>query len=177
MKPIELIKRLRQLTGSPIIQCKAAIEACNNDIEQSLEWLRAKGHASAAKRSGLTVSQGLVGCAERSGRSAMIEVLCETDFVAKNDRFIEFGEWALEKLLDDGTVEGEEVEERRLSVVTSTQENVALRRTALFIADPGTTISRYVHNAINERFGKSACMVKLKSSATDIAHLGEMLCM
>lgn len=81
------LKQLRAATGSPLGHCKTALSETDNDIEKSKEWLRKKGLAEAAKRSDRSATQGLIGLQEGSEFVTMVQFSCETDFVAKTDRF------------------------------------------------------------------------------------------
>ncbi|MDO5734199.1 MAG: translation elongation factor Ts [Eubacteriales bacterium] len=88
---IELIKELRELTGSGLMDCKKALAECDNDIEKSVEWLRKKGIASAEKKSSRTAAEGLVCSYIHGGGTVgvLLEVNIETDFAAKNEDFQE----------------------------------------------------------------------------------------
>jgi len=88
----ELVKQLREKTGAGIMDCKKALQENDGDIDKSLEWLRKKGMASAQKRSGRETKEGLIDSYIHPGNriGVMIEVNCETDFVAKNDEFKKF---------------------------------------------------------------------------------------
>lgn len=90
--PIEAIKRLRDETSAPISQCKTALEESNLSHEQALAWLKKKGLLQAEKRLNKETREGVIGAMVTSCRSkvALVEVNCETDFVAKNDLFISF---------------------------------------------------------------------------------------
>ncbi|MDK9699549.1 MAG: translation elongation factor Ts, partial [bacterium] len=84
-----MVKELKELTGAGMMDCKAALEACDSDFEQAKDWLRKKGIASAAKKSGRTAADGIIEARhyDNGSRAAMVEVNCETDFVAKTEDF------------------------------------------------------------------------------------------
>jgi elongation factor Ts len=86
------VKELRERTGAAMMDCKAALEEADGDLEKAIEVLRVKGQASAAKRSGRATSEGVVSSyIHATGRvGVLVEVQCETDFVARNDDFVEF---------------------------------------------------------------------------------------
>src|SRR3569832_1590515 len=84
------VKELRERTGAGMMDCKKALAETNGEMEASVDWLRAKGLAAAAKKAGRTAAEGLVGVAVEDKRGAMVEVNSETDFVAKNEQFQEF---------------------------------------------------------------------------------------
>src|SRR3546814_3652454 len=82
-----LVKELRDRTGAGMMDCKKALAENGGDIEASIDWLRTKGLAAAAKKAGRVAAEGLVGVATDGNRGAMVEVNSETDFVAKNEQF------------------------------------------------------------------------------------------
>ena len=82
-----LVKELRDRTGAGMMDCKRALAENGGDIEASIDWLRTKGLAAAAKKAGRVAAEGLVGVATDGTRGAMVEVNSETDFVAKNEQF------------------------------------------------------------------------------------------
>ncbi|MBI2543892.1 MAG: translation elongation factor Ts, partial [Candidatus Rokubacteria bacterium] len=85
----ELVKKLRELTGAGVMDCKAALEASSGDLQKAIEFLRTKGLADAAKKSHRTALEGLVGAYIRPGGKIgdLVEMACETDFVARTDGF------------------------------------------------------------------------------------------
>ena len=85
-----LVKELRERTGAGMMDCKKALNEADGDIEAAIDWLRKKGLAAAAKKSGRVAAEGLVGVASAPGRAAMVEVNAETDFVARNETFQAF---------------------------------------------------------------------------------------
>src|SRR4051812_5206547 len=97
-----LVKDLREKTGAGMMDCKRALTEAGGDTEAAVDWLRKKGLAAAAKKSGRIAAEGLVGVASAPGRAAMVEVNAETDFVARNDRFQAFVESVAKIALDVG---------------------------------------------------------------------------
>ena len=89
---IDNIKKLRQITGVGFKDCKNAIEECNGNIEKSIEYLRKKGIAKASKRMERVAAEGLVLIHEQDNKFSIIEINSETDFVAKNNEFINFAD-------------------------------------------------------------------------------------
>lgn len=87
-----LVKELREKTGAGMMDCKKALNEANGDIEAAIDWLRTKGLAAAAKKSGRVAAEGLVGVASADKVAAMVEVNAETDFVARNESFQNFVE-------------------------------------------------------------------------------------
>jgi elongation factor Ts len=88
----EMVKQLREKTGAGIMDCKAALSECDGDMNQAVDFLRKKGLATAAKRSGRAMTEGIVQSYIHTGGKigVLVEVNCETDFVAKTDDFLEF---------------------------------------------------------------------------------------
>src|SRR5687767_11951976 len=84
------VKELRERTGAGMMDCKKALAENHGDMEASVDWLRAKGLAAAAKKAGRTAAEGLVGVAVEGTKGAVVEVNSETDFVAKNEQFQDF---------------------------------------------------------------------------------------
>ena len=87
-----LVKDLRDKTGAGMMDCKRALTETAGDVEAAVDWLRKKGLAAAAKKSGRVAAEGLVGVVSAPGRAAMVEVNAETDFVARNETFQAFVE-------------------------------------------------------------------------------------
>jgi elongation factor Ts len=87
--PSELVKRLRETTGAPMMECKKALEEANGDLDSAFTILRKRGQASAEKKAGRVAAEGLVGCYIHPGSriGVIVEVNCETDFVARTDEF------------------------------------------------------------------------------------------
>ena len=87
--PAEHVRKLREMTGAPMMECKKALEEANGDPELAFTILRKRGQASAAKKAGRTAAEGLVGCYIHPGSKigVIVEVNCETDFVARTDEF------------------------------------------------------------------------------------------
>ncbi|MCB1788629.1 MAG: elongation factor Ts [Chromatiaceae bacterium] len=138
-----LVKELRERTGAGMMECKKALTETNGDIEAAIENMRKSGQAKAAKKAGRTAADGVIVIAVTDGgaRAAMVEVNCETDFVAKDDNFRSFADAVGERVLqsDVGDVdalmalplhEGEDttIEEARQALVSKIGENMNVRR-------------------------------------------------
>ncbi len=87
-----MVKELREQTNAGVMDCKKALQECNGDIKKSIDWLRQKGLSVAAKRAGRATSEGAIQCYIHPGNklATLVEIDCETDFVAKTDQFVEF---------------------------------------------------------------------------------------
>ncbi|HVF37960.1 MAG TPA: translation elongation factor Ts [Sphingomicrobium sp.] len=168
------VKELRERTGAGMMDCKRALAENNGDMEASVDWLRAKGLAAAAKKAGRTAAEGLVGVAVEGTRGAVVEVNSETDFVAKNEQFQDFVRNVAQLALNSGgDVEalkraaypaGGTVEEKLTDNIATIGENQSLRRTAMLDVGQGAVVS-YVHNAVTPGMGKIGVLVALEGSA------------
>jgi len=175
-----LVKQLRDLTGAGMMDAKKALVAVEGDIEKAVDWLRAKGLASAAKKAGRTAAEGLVGVAVAGKRGVVVEVNAETDFVAKNQQFQDFVRQTAEVALAAGDdvatilaatwpAGGGTVADVLTQNIATIGEQQLLRRAALVEAS-GAVIS-YVHNQAAPGIGKIGVLVALDSDITDAAAL------
>jgi elongation factor Ts len=157
-------------------------------MEKAIDWLRKKGLASAAKKSGRIASEGLIALATADGRAAMIELNSETDFVARNDQFqalaAEVAQQALnaggdvEKLKTLKTASGKTVSEAITEAVATIGENMNLRRTTTLAVKQGVVAS-YIHSAVRPGLGKIGVLVALESTAdkAKLEALGKQIAM
>ena len=168
------VKELRERTGAGMMDCKKALSENGGEMEASVDWLRAKGLAAAAKKAGRTAAEGLVGVAVTGTRGAVVEVNSETDFVAKNEQFQGFVRDVATLALTTGNdVEalgnaaypsGGTVAEALTNNIATIGENQSLRRAAVLDVSEGVVVS-YVHNAAAPGMGKIGVLVALESSA------------
>lgn len=156
----QLVKELRDKTGAGMMKCKEALKDCNGNIEEAIDYLRKKGLATADKRSGRATSQGLVIPLLSDDRTVagMIEVNCETDFVAKTDDFINFANKLATfvfnnptiKTIEDlekMTIDGESIDDYRKNMIAKTGENITLSRAEHIAIPTGKNgiLDTYVH--------------------------------
>ena len=168
------VKELRERTGAGMMDCKKALAENNGEMEASIDWLRAKGLAAAAKKAGRTAAEGLVGVFVEGTRGAVVEVNSETDFVAKNEIFQDFVRNVAKLALEHGTdVEalgaaqypgGGTVQEKLTDNIAKIGENQSLRRAAVLEVNEGAVVS-YVHNQVAPGLGKIGVLVALESAA------------
>jgi elongation factor Ts len=168
------VKELRERTGAGMMDCKKALAENNGEMEASIDWLRAKGLAAAAKKAGRTAAEGLVGVVVEGARGAVVEVNSETDFVAKNEIFQGFVRNVARLALEHGTdVEalgaaqypgGGTVQEKLTDNIAKIGENQSLRRAAVLEVNEGAVVS-YVHNQVAPGLGKIGVLVALESAA------------
>ena len=152
-----MVKELREMTGAGMMDCKNALVACDGNMEQAVDYLREKGLAKAAKKAGRIAAEGLVKLAfgEENKSAAVVEVNSETDFVAKNEEFIDFVEGlaklALTAESDDieafkaMAYEGSTVQDTLTAKIAKIGENMSVRRLHK-MATPGVVYTGYVHN-------------------------------
>lgn len=150
------VKKLREMTGAGIMDCKAALKENNGDFEKSVDWLRKKGVASAAKRAGREAKEGSIAVSIEGPKAVVVEVNCETDFVAKNDDFQGLVKLALQEVAAHGeaAVAGEKVAGKVAELSGTIGEKIQVRRAKLLQSKGGSFFS-YVHS------GKIGVVVEL----------------
>ncbi len=170
-----MVRDLRDKTGAGMMDCKKALVENAGDAEAAIDWLRKKGLSAAAKKSGRTASEGLVGVASAPQVAAMVEVNAETDFVARNETFQNFvtevaslalsvGEdvEALKRARFPGT--GHSTEEELTRMIATIGENMTIRRARVLRVKSGT-VATYVHNAVKPGLGKIGVLVALEGAS------------
>ena len=183
------VKALREKTGAGMMDAKKALEAADGDIEAAIDALRAKGLATAQKKSSRTAAEGLVGVAVEGTRGVAVEVNSETDFVAKNEKFQDFvrktTEVALSQDSDDVEAlkaasypDGGTVAEKLTDNVATIGENQQVRRMKTVSVSNGLIVP-YMHNAQAPNLGKIGVLVALESEAGEdvLEPLGKQLAM
>ncbi len=184
-----LIKELREKTGAGMMDCKAALQENDGDIEASIDWLRTKGIAKADKKSSRIAAEGLVGVISDGNSAALVEVNSETDFVARNDDFQAMVR-SVAKIANDvdgdfdklskAPFEGSDktVTEFIKEMVGTIGENMSLRRSGALSVENGIVAS-YVHNAIADGLGKIGVLVALESEgdAAKLEAIGKQIAM
>jgi len=161
-----LVKELREKSGAGMMDAKKALTENGGDMEASMDWLRTKGLAKAAKKSGRTAAEGLVAVAVAGGKGVAVEVNSETDFVAKNADFQNMVSTIATTALGVDDVEalanadagGKPVSELVTDAVATIGENMTLRRMASVEAN---SVVMYVHNAAADGMGKIGVLVGL----------------
>ncbi|WP_025254290.1 translation elongation factor Ts [Alteromonas sp. ALT199] len=147
-----LVKELRERTGAGMLDCKKALVETDGDIELAIENMRKSGQAKAAKKAGRIAAEGVILTKVEGGRATMLELNCETDFVARDEGFLKFGNELLEvaaannindiDTLNDAELNGSKVSEVRDALVAKIGENISPRRV---INVEGDTLGAYVH--------------------------------
>ncbi len=183
------VKALREKTGAGMMDAKKALEEANGDIEAAVDALRAKGLATAQKKSSRTAAEGLVGVAVEGTKGVAVEVNSETDFVAKNDKFQDFvrkttavalglGSNDVDAVKAAGYPDGGTVAEKLTDNVATIGENQQVRRIKNVAVSSGMIVP-YMHNAAAPNLGKIGVLVALESEAgADVLEpLGKQLAM
>ena len=168
-----MVKELREVSGAGMMDAKKALTETGGDMEAAIDWLRTKGLAKAAKKSGRTAAEGLVGVAVKGGVGVAVEVNSETDFVARNSDFQEIVRAIAEvatgcadlEALKGAALGGKTVEAAVTEKITTIGENLHLRR---MVSVEGESVASYVHNAVAEGLGKIGVLVALKGADTGI---------
>ncbi len=183
-----MVKDLREKSGAGMMDCKKALAEANGDMEAAVDWLRAKGLATASKKSSRTAAEGLVGVAVSGTSGAAVEVNSETDFVAKNEQFQDFvrnvTQIALAKgddvaaLANEAYPSGGTVGEVLTNNIATIGENQTLRRARRLSVNKGAVVA-YVHNQVTPGMGKIGVLIALESEAPadKLEALGKQLAM
>lgn len=184
-----MVKQLRETTGVGMMDCKAALTETAGDMEAAVDWLRTKGLAKAAKKSGRVAAEGLVGVVSTGTQGALVEVNSETDFVARNENFQSMvsdiakaaltAEGDIDKLLDakfPGSALS--IKDYVTEQVGTIGENMTTRR-AGFISVTDGVVAAYTHNQVAPGLGKIGVLVGLESTGDKgkLAELGRQIAM
>ncbi|MDD2481456.1 MAG: translation elongation factor Ts [Lutispora sp.] len=179
------VKELRERTGAGMMDCKKALVETNGNIEKAIELLREKGLAAAAKKASRIASEGLVGTYINNDNKigAIVEVNCETDFVAKNQEFIDFVN-SMAKIVVDNDIKdleqlneadynGMKVRESLSTLIAKIGENMTIRRFEKFVVENGAIVS-YIHGG-----GRIGTLIQLESSIVNdtLIELGKDIAM
>lgn len=167
-----MVKELREKSGAGMMDAKKALVENNGDMEAAIDWLRTKGLAKAAKKSGRTAAEGLVAVATAGTKGAVVEVNAETDFVSRNADFqavvAKIAAAALDassvEALAEASLDGKSVKDTLTDLVATIGENMSLRRSALLEVSQGAVVP-YVHGALTDGMGTIGVLVALESAA------------
>ena len=183
-----LVKELRDKSGAGMMDCKKALAETGGDMEAAIDWLRTKGLATAAKKSGRVASEGLVAFCVEGTSGAVIELNAETDFVARNTEFQEFASTLARLALGADDLDaltavdypetGRNVADELTHKIATIGENMSLRRMAKLSVGSGTVVS-YMHNSTAPGLGRIGVLVALESTASTDAldSLGKQIAM
>lgn len=167
-----MVKELREKTGAGMMDAKNALTENGGDMEAAVDWLRTKGLAKAAKKSGRTAAEGLIAVAVSDKKGSVVELNSETDFVARNEEFQGFVKKVAEAALNTNDIEGlnnekidgKTVAENLTDLIAKIGENMTLRRMKTLEVSKGAVVS-YIHSALADNLGKIGVLVALESEA------------
>jgi len=168
----QLVKELRERSGAGMMECKKALVENNGDIDVAMEWLRKSGLAKADKKAGRVAAEGRIVTAQKDGSAVLVEINCETDFVAKDASFLKFSDTVAEVALKSGAADidalkaaaypaGGTVEEAAKTLVATIGEKIDVRRLARVQTDG--IIGSYIHG------GRIGVLVALKGGNEELA--------
>ena len=151
----DAVMTLRERTGAGLIDCKRALTDSNGDMEEAVSILRKKGVASAAKKAGRSASEGIIAqsISADNSKGILVEVNCETDFVAKNDDFVDFSNSVAAELLGDPSAD---LEEKRTAQIAKIGENIQISRSESLAPEGSGIVQSYIHTG-----GKVAVLISI----------------
>ncbi|HIO51783.1 MAG TPA: elongation factor Ts [Pelagibacteraceae bacterium] len=185
---LEKVKQLRKITGVGYKDCKNAIDETQGDIEKSVELLRKKGIAKASKRMSRVAAEGLICIYEQDNQFSMIEINSETDFVAKNNQFVNFAEeisqlaliksGKMEDILNSTMTNKKNVKDNLVDLISKIGEKITLRRSAFIGKDKSINFS-YTHSSLKKNVGKLGVLLSIETTKpkNEILNLGKQLAM
>ena len=169
---INKIKKLRQSTGAGFKDCSAALQEGNGDIEKAIEILRVKGISKASKKMSRDANEGVVAVSGDEKKLTLIEVNCETDFVAKNDNFVTFvkelselnlqSKANIDDLKKSKMKNGDTVDQNLVNLIAKIGEKITIGRTKI-INSKGTKNYTYLHTVVRDNLSKLAVIVSIES--------------
>ena len=185
---LEKVKQLRKITGVGYKDCKNAIDETQGDIEKSIELLRKKGIAKASKIMSRVAAEGLICIYEQDNQFSMIEINSETDFVAKNNQFVNFAEeisqlaliksGKMEDILNSTMTNKKNVKDNLVDLISKIGEKITLRRSAFIGKDKSINFS-YTHSSLKKNIGKLGVLLSIETTKpkNEILNLGKQLAM
>jgi len=185
---LEKVKQLRKITGVGYKDCKNAIDETQGDIEKSVELLRKKGIAKASKKMSRVAAEGLICIYEQDNQFSMIEINSETDFVAKNNQFVNFAEeisqlaliksGKMEDILNSTMTNKKNVKDNLVDLISKIGEKITLRRSAFIGKDKSINFS-YTHSSLKKNVGKLGVLLSIETTKpkNEILNFGKQLAM
>ena len=188
MSDIEMIKQLRQSTGAGFKDCSAAIEESNGDLDKAAEILRVKGISKASKKMSRTAKEGVVAVSGDEKKISVIEVNCETDFVAKNNDFVDFVKELseinnstnsiIETLKKTKMKNSKSVDDNLIALISKVGEKITIGRAKTFAQD-GSIKFKYSHTIVKDNLSKLVVITSLESgdNSDKLKNFGKQLSM
>ena len=168
MSDIHNVKKLREATGAGFKDCNLAIKESNGDLDKAIEILRIKGISKASKKMSRDAKEGVVALSENEKQISLIEVNCETDFVAKNEDFINFVKELsdlnnqknsnLEELKNSKMINGQTVDENLVALIAKIGEKITIGKSKTIQNSNGVN-SHYLHTVVQDNVAKLAVLV------------------
>jgi elongation factor Ts len=188
MSDIEKVKKLRELTGAGFKDCNLAIKESDGDLDKAIEILRVKGISKASKKMSRDAKEGVIAVTENDKQISLIEVNCETDFVAKNDDFVNFVKELsdlnnnvnsnVEELKKSKMSNGQTVDENLVALIAKIGEKITIGKTKT-ISSEGTVKSKYLHTIVKDNLAKLAVAVSIETNDNSdvVKNFGKQLSM
>ncbi len=188
MSDIEKVKKLREATGAGFKDCNLAIKESNGDLDKAIEILRVKGISKASKKMSRDAKEGVVVVSGNESKRSVIEVNCETDFVAKNDDFINFvkelselnndNNSKIEELKSAKMKNGQTVDENLVALIAKIGEKITIGKAKTIENSEGVN-NHYLHTVVKDNVAKLAVMVSLdtKDSSDAVKNFSKQLSM
>ena len=188
MSDIENVKKLREVTGAGFKDCNLAIKESNGDLDKAIEILRVKGISKASKKMSRDAKEGVVAVSGNQNKTSVLEVNCETDFVAKNDDFTNFVKELselnneknsnLDDLKNTKMQNGKSVDDNLVSLISKIGEKITIGKVKT-IENSGTVNTHYLHTVVKDNIGKLAVVVSLetKNNSDTVKNFGKQLSM
>ena len=188
MSDVEKVKKLRVATGAGFKDCNLAIKEANGDLDKAVEILRVKGISKASKKMSREAKEGVVAISGDEKKTSIIEVNCETDFVAKNDDFINFvkelselnnqNDSNLDNLKKAKMKNGSSVEDNLVALIAKIGEKITIGQTKT-ISNSSSTNYQYLHTVVKDNLAKLAVIVSLetKENSETVKTFGKQLSM
>ena len=188
MSDIEKVKKLREATGAGFKDCNLAIKESKGDLDKAIEILRVKGISKASKKMSRDAKEGVVAISGDKNKTSIIEVNCETDFVAKNDDFINFVKELselnnqidsdIEKLKKTKMKNNNSVEDNLVALIAKIGEKITIGQTKT-ISNASSTNYQYLHTVVKDNLAKLAVVVSIetKQNSDAIKTFGKQLSM
>ena len=188
MSDIEKVKKLRDATGAGFKDCNSAIKESGGDLDKAVEILRVKGISKASKKMSRDAKEGVVAVSGDEKKTSIIEVNCETDFVAKNDDFINFvkelselnnqNDSNIENLKKEKMKNGETVENNLIALIAKIGEKITIGKT-ITISNSSSINYQYLHTVVKDNLAKLAVIVSLetKDNSDTVKTFGKQLSM
>ncbi|MDC0373932.1 translation elongation factor Ts [Candidatus Pelagibacter ubique] len=188
MSDIEKVKQLREATGAGFKDCNLAIKESGGDLDKAVEILRVKGISKASKKMSRDAKEGVIATSGDENKISVIEINCETDFVAKNDDFVSFAKELselnnqnssdLEKLNKSKMANGETVEDSLVALIAKMGEKITLGKAKTF-SQPGSKNFNYLHTVVKDNLSKLSVITSLETSndSEDVKAFGKQLSM